>query len=545
MLKSQSRFRRSKPRRKRKEGQSGAVPAGSFPFDPIGGGGDADVRAWQWCSCCFESARSESRSGRACAKGRSASSPSRPPPCSWRGSPRGPWPALPATVQSPRRTPAADTTSSPGSDNLLWGLAVSGGALDPDGLQKAMGRTFQADGIYAPADRLSLPQQVAGEAPLQRRQHLSQHHLVAHRRRQEGLLPVRELRRATTTTRTSSSGSTSSRPSTTPTRTSRSHTSRPWSSPSTAAMRHGRPSTCRRMTTCSTTSGTTASPIRSSGGCWRRPSHRAPRPRWQPPLSDFSVLAVDGYNRTSRAAIGALPTISSAPPRSSPSPSASRWSSARSAAFEDPARPHRQGRLVRGCRRALPAWGVVATLWNDCKENQRPDSSRYFARRLGHRQPERRIDVPRQRDTGHPARTGRPGRPASPPARRWRFTLDSVNGQVLGAAVADGNGVASPIALHLPAELPGGTHNLVAVGRSSGNVAKAHLSVTPSHSPSFSIAAGDTYTYLGRGFVPGRDMSSVQLPGRLAGLADGRRQWFGRHRRWSRLPSRTGAGNSP
>jgi hypothetical protein len=46
----------------------------------------------------------------------------------------------------------------------------------------------------------------------------------------------------------------------------------------------------------------------------------------------------------------------------------------------------------------------------------------------------------------------------------------------------------------------------------SGTIAHADLTVTPPDSPNFSIAAGSTYTYHGRGFVPGESVTA-QFPG--------------------------------
>src|SRR5207247_142848 len=39
----------------------------------------------------------------------------------------------------------------------LWGLGVSNSAVDPDALQSAMGRTFQAQGVYTPLTGWSYP----------------------------------------------------------------------------------------------------------------------------------------------------------------------------------------------------------------------------------------------------------------------------------------------------------------------------------------------------------------------------------------------------
>jgi hypothetical protein len=58
-------------------------------------------------------------------------------------------------------------------------------------------------------------------------------------------------------------------------------------------------------------------------------------------------------------------------------------------------------------------------------------------------------------------------------------------------------------------------HIVLAIGRSSGNIAQAELSVSPPDLPGFSIAAGDTYTYQGRGFIPGETVTA-SFPGGAA-----------------------------
>ncbi len=90
--------------------------------------------------------------------------------------------------------------------------------------------------------------------------------------------------------------------------------------------------------------------------------------------------------------------------------------------------------------------------------------------------------------------------------------LDTLTGKVLGSKDADGSGVVKPVILTLPSPLAGGTHSLLAIGRSSGDVAKATLTVTPNDPANFTIAAGDPYTYSGSGWVPGETVT-VQFPG--------------------------------
>src|SRR5439155_2704821 len=66
--------------------------------------------------------------------------------------------ALPAMAGAPGHGPKPPDSPgrrynvvppAPGADPL-WGLGVSNSALDPDALQNAMGRTFEAQGVYVP-----------------------------------------------------------------------------------------------------------------------------------------------------------------------------------------------------------------------------------------------------------------------------------------------------------------------------------------------------------------------------------------------------------
>jgi hypothetical protein len=89
---------------------------------------------------------------------------------------------------------------------------------------------------------------------------------------------------------------------------------------------------------------------------------------------------------------------------------------------------------------------------------------------------------------------------------------DSVSGGLLGSKPADASGAVNPVTLHLPPVLSGGAHALFAVGRASGTIAQATLSISPPQPPAFAIAAGQVYTYAGVGFVPGEQVS-VSFPG--------------------------------
>ncbi len=81
-----------------------------------------------------------------------------------------------------------------GGGDTLWGLGVSNSVVDQDRLEQAMGQTFQAVRASTADDGLQLPVVVGETRRATGARHLPQHQLVAARREQEGVLPVRELR---------------------------------------------------------------------------------------------------------------------------------------------------------------------------------------------------------------------------------------------------------------------------------------------------------------------------------------------------------------
>ena len=90
--------------------------------------------------------------------------------------------------------------------------------------------------------------------------------------------------------------------------------------------------------------------------------------------------------------------------------------------------------------------------------------------------------------------------------------LDKQSGQVLANATTDGAGAFPNMRVQLPGSISGGTHHLVGVGATSHIVGsgpftvEAHGDLSPDQ-----VAAGDTTTFSGGGFIPGETVA-VSFP---------------------------------
>lgn len=230
---------------------------------------------------------------------------------------------------------------------------------------------------------------------------------------------------------------------------------------------------------------------------------------WQPPASDFSVVGVDGYNRYLRGS-WRTPEFIFTPSHDYAQQLGKSLLVGEIGSVEDPRDASRKAAWITDATELLRSWDVDAILWNDQQE-YRPDSSSISLAAW----------VDACRDAGSAFLANTAGNPGST-ARTWAagfapgevvdVHLDTAGGDVLASGTTDVNGAANPMTLELPTPLAGGAHGIVAVGRTSGSTAEAALSVTPPDSPGFTIAAGDTYTYRGVGFVPG-EIVSVAFPG--------------------------------
>ncbi len=91
--------------------------------------------------------------------------------------------------------------------------------------------------------------------------------------------------------------------------------------------------------------------------------------------------------------------------------------------------------------------------------------------------------------------------------------LDSATGPVLGSGLTDASGGFALINATLPNPVGGGTHMVYGVGRTSGVIGPGPLTVTSTSSISpVNLAAGDTTTFSGVGFVPGEPVA-LSFPG--------------------------------
>jgi hypothetical protein len=230
---------------------------------------------------------------------------------------------------------------------------------------------------------------------------------------------------------------------------------------------------------------------------------------WQPPASDFSVVAVDGYNRFLDGE-WRTPEFIFTPAQDYAQDIGKPLIVGEIGSVEDPHNSARKGNWFIDAANLFRSWSLPAILWND-DQNYHPSTTE--ASLAGW--------VSASENSGSAFLANAQGTPGSS-VSSWGagfktreivdVHLDTLSGPVIGTATADGSGVIKPVMLHLPSPLAGGTHSLLAVGRSSGAVAKATLTVGPNDPSSFTIAAGDTYTYSGSGWVPNETVT-VQFPG--------------------------------
>jgi hypothetical protein len=237
---------------------------------------------------------------------------------------------------------------------------------------------------------------------------------------------------------------------------------------------------------------------------------------WQPPASDFSAIAVDGYNRYLDG-LWRTPDYIFTPAEDYAENLGKPLIIGEIGTVEDSQRSDRKGDWFVDAANLFRSWNLDAVLWND-QEEYRPDST------------PKSLDgwVTASQNGGSTFLDNVDGTPGSSVAT-WgagfasgetvAVHLDTAGGRVLGTKQADGSGVAKPITLSLPNPLAGGAHTLLAIGGKSGTVAKGTLTVSPNDPPNFTIAAGDTYTYSGSGWVPGETVS-VQFPGGSADSAE-------------------------
>jgi hypothetical protein len=230
---------------------------------------------------------------------------------------------------------------------------------------------------------------------------------------------------------------------------------------------------------------------------------------WQPPPADFSQVAVDGYNRFVDG-VWRTPEDIFPPAEDYANNIGKPLIIGEIGTLEDPNNSQRKANWFIDAANLFRSWNLDAILWND-DQNYHPSTS--SASLAGW--------VTASQNSGSAFLANGDGTPGSS-VTTWGagfkagetvdVHLDSLTGPVLGSKDADSSGVVKPVTLNLPSPLAGGTHALLAIGRSSGGVAKATLAVTPNDPPNFTIAAGDTYTYSGSGWVPGETVT-VQFPG--------------------------------
>jgi hypothetical protein len=232
--------------------------------------------------------------------------------------------------------------------------------------------------------------------------------------------------------------------------------------------------------------------------------------KWQPPAADFQWVGVDAYNHFTNGTWRDPQSLFD---------DAQAYASALGkplmigeiGSVEDPADVNRKAAWLTNASNLFDSWGnVAAILWND-SQDYRPDSSTKTLNTWA--------DLSINEGASFLSGTnGTPGQTVSvwgtgfAAGETVDVHLNSKTGTVLASPTADTSGVMSGVELPLPTPLAGGDHSLYAVGRTSGLSANSILDVYPPAPSSFSIAAGETWTYHGVGWVPGENVS-VSFPG--------------------------------
>ena len=230
---------------------------------------------------------------------------------------------------------------------------------------------------------------------------------------------------------------------------------------------------------------------------------------WQPPAADFSEVAVDGYNRFIQGDWRTPEDIF--PPAEDYANNIGKpLVIGEIGTLEDPNNPQRKANWFIDAANLFRSWNLGAILWND-DQNYHPSTTSTSLAGW--------VEASQNSGTSFLANAqGTPGDTVSTwgagfkPNETVDVHLGSLTGTVIGWGNADGSGAVKPLTLKLPSQLAGGSNTLFAIGRSSGAVAKGTLSVSPNDPASFTIAAGDPFTYSASGWVPGETVT-VQFPG--------------------------------
>jgi hypothetical protein len=230
---------------------------------------------------------------------------------------------------------------------------------------------------------------------------------------------------------------------------------------------------------------------------------------WQPPAGDFSVIAIDGYNRF-LGGVWRSPEFIFEDSETYAESLGKPLVIGEVGTLEDHARPGRKADWITTAAQLFRVWGVDAILWNDTNGNEPNTSTSAMAAWINASEGAGAAFL--QNASGQPGSTVSTWGGGFSANETVEVRANSVSGPILGTKVADGGGGVNPISLHIPTPFAGGDHDLLAIGRSSGTIAHATLSVSPPESEPFSIAAGHVYTYEGRGFVPG-ELVEVWFPG--------------------------------
>jgi hypothetical protein len=396
--------------------------------------------------------------------------------------------------------------AAPGTDSL-WGLAVSNSAVDPDALQEAMGRTFQAQGVYTPLTGWNYPiasaqttkdnggriylninswHVVSGKKVCYRYANYTSHAYDAYLQKWVNDLQAFDYDNTAITFTHEPTASSASQPS------------------------------CGTAAEYVVAFDYVFHYFRDHGISypfiwWMVASsflnHYAHN--WQPPADDFSVVAVDGYNRFLDGNWRS-PSFMFQPVEDYATSIGKPLVIGEIGTMEDPARPTRKADWITTASELFRVWGVDAILWNDT-EGYRPDSSAAsLAAWVSAAEDSGSAFIANV--AGHPGDTVTTWGAGFTPGEWVDVRRDSVSGGLLGSEQADSSGAINPVTVHIPSVIAGGTHPLFAIGRSSGTVAQGTLSISPPQPPAFAIAAGQVYTYAGVGFVPGENVS-VSFPG--------------------------------
>jgi hypothetical protein len=231
---------------------------------------------------------------------------------------------------------------------------------------------------------------------------------------------------------------------------------------------------------------------------------------WQPPATDFSVVAVDGYNRFYSGFWRAPEYIFTAAHDYAASLDKPLMIG-EVGSVEDRNQPQRKAEWITDAANLFASWNTDSILWNDT-DTYKPDSTTPSLNAWVAASEQGGSSPFVANVSGVPGGSDTTWFSGFQPSETVSFRMDSTTGPYLGQATADSSGSAQGVNLTLPTQAYGGAHVLVAIGQSSGLVAQGTATLSPVQPGTFDIAQGDTWTFNAVGWGPNEPVTAT-FPG--------------------------------